>query len=145
MEKSKLFLTLGLLLSVGVAGFLLGYKELPLGGGGQAERACQTSTSTRSLVNTTSRQVLATSSQRAFARISIDIATSTVIATSSINLAFNEDATVGAGTSTLLSSSTPHFIEFGRNTDFPYTGAVQGATDSGATTVFVTECVYFNP
>jgi hypothetical protein len=102
---------------------------------------CDTSTITAATVGhqLTSR-IFATSSNRAFAIVQLET-TAGGMATSSVFLAFNEDVAATATSGIKLSTSTPTFT-FGLNTDFPYIGAVQAITDSGSTTVRVTECTY---
>lgn len=106
---------------------------------------CDVTTSSRVTIgNQASTRVLATSTNRAFARIAIgDSATNTV------STSFDEDnlAVLNAGLLIGLtqvgsgSTSTPE-IDFGITTVFPYTGSVTAITDNGTTTVTVTECVY---
>ena len=104
-----------------------------------------TTTSRVTIGNQASTRVVATSTQRAFARISIgDLATNTV------SFSFNEDAAATLNSGLLIglsqagftgSTSTPA-VDFGITTVFPYTGSVTAITDNGTTTVAVTECVY---
>ena len=103
---------------------------------------CTTSTITAVPVgNQLSVQVLATSTNdRAWARIQ-QVRDSAGVATSSLSVAFNADVQATANNGLQLSTSTPT-IDFGINTDFPYTGAVQVLASSGSTTVRVTECKY---
>lgn len=67
-------------------------------------------------------------------------------ATSSVALGLDGVApAIGTGINLDLATSTPSgqpFIEFGRNADFPYVGAVTGLASTGSTTVEVVECLY---
>ena len=114
------------------------------GGGGFAEKSCTSMTSTSVVVgpgNNGRVQLLATSSARANAIISLANSGNNIPATSSISLAFNNDIWATVGTGFTLATDTP-YISFGRNTDFNYTGAVQGITSGGSTTVKITQCNY---
>lgn len=92
--------------------------------------------------------VLATSSRRAWARISVgDNATNTVF------LSFDEGAKAVANTGLVLNrangtaggeATTTPYVEFGLNTDFPYTGAVSATSETGTSTLLVSQCVYAN-
>lgn len=89
-----------------------------------------------------STQILATTSNRAYARIQIpDNATNTVRLAFGGSSATASNGIIIGGAITNGATSTP-FIEFGLNTDFPFVGAVQGLTDNGSTTVDVTTCIY---
>jgi hypothetical protein len=68
-------------------------------------------------------------------------------ATNTVALSFNEGAAAVLGQGYQLfdfSTSTGEAskITFGRNTEFPYVGAVTGKTNYGSTTLLVTECLY---
>lgn len=90
--------------------------------------------------------VLATSTLRAWARISVgDNATNTIF------LSFDEGAKAVADTGVPLNfangtvggeaTSTP-FVDFGLKTNLPYTGAVSATAETGTTTLLITECNY---
>ena len=105
---------------------------------------CDITTSTLKTVGPQeSTEVLATTTDRSYARISVgDNATNTVF------IQLNDvEATVAAspivlnGANTNGASSTPS-IEFGLTTLFPYLGVVEILTDNGTTTVGVIECAY---
>lgn len=91
--------------------------------------------------------VLSAYSGRAWARIEAR-ATSTPV----YSLSFDEGAAAVDGEGLEIASgygtgagasSTPSYIDFGLNTDFPYTGAVTAINDSAASSsVLVTECRY---
>lgn len=108
--------------------------------------ACDTTTSSRVTIgNQASTRVLASSTSRAFARISIgDSATNTA------SLAFDEDAAAVLNRGILIGSSQAGFtgststpsVDFGITTILPYTGSVTAITDNGTTTATVFECVY---
>ena len=103
---------------------------------------CTTSTvSAVPVGNQFALQVLATSTgQRAYAMLQ-QVTTAGGVATSSVSLGFNEDVALTSGNGIQLSTSTPT-ITFGLNTDFPYDGAVRAITDTGSTTLRVTECLF---
>lgn len=113
-------------------------KQPQLGGIGSVnQRSCSYATSSVTTLTQTSQVVLATSSSRAWARIH------QVQATSTVYLNFNGGPAVVAASSTTIAlnaTSSAPFIEFGLNTEFPYTGAVTGVVDAGSTAVRVTEC-----
>ena len=105
---------------------------------------CSVSASTNVTINpSTSSRVVATSSQRAWARISIgNNATNTAF------LSFDEDASAVANqglglnlANTNGASSTPS-IDFGLATTFPYTGSVTAISNLGTTSLLVTTCDY---
>lgn len=122
-------------------------QEDPLGGGdGFQARSCTISTVANAIIGTTSSTVLAAHSGRAWARIT-QVQNTAAIATSTPFLSFNAGASAVANSGVTLGTTTPS-IDFGRNTDFPYTGAVTAINAnilsivSGSTTVQVTECRY---
>lgn len=64
-------------------------------------------------------------------------------ATNTISLSFDEGAAAVANEGHLLYATTSQQkVEFGRATNFPYTGAVTGIASVGSSTVVVTECSY---
>lgn len=102
--------------------------------------ACASITSTKVTIgNQISTQLLATSSRRAWARIQMP-----AIASSTAYLALNKDAAavVGAGTALNASASSTDFMDSGLATLNPYTGAIEGITNAGSTTVQVDQCSY---
>lgn len=104
--------------------------------------ACRNTSTSRVVVGaTSSTQVLATTSNRAYARISQPSA-----ATNTVSISFNGGtaATMLNGELLAAASTTPgeRFIEFGLSTPFPYDGAVTALTSTGSTTVIVTNCTY---
>ena len=150
MKQNILIITI--LIILGVVGYSAYFKEQSLGSGANSGTiACTVQTVTAATVGTTSSTVLAAHSNRAWARIQQPLN-----ASSTISLAFATGTSATAGSGLLLSSATTtsplSFIDFGKNTDFPYTGAVTGivANTNGAflvagnasTTVQVTECRY---
>ena len=105
---------------------------------------CDVTTTTKvNIGDDLSTRVLATSTNRAWARVSVgNNATNTVFAS------FDEDAAAvlneGFGlnlANTNGASSTPS-IDFGITTVLPYIGSVTAITNFSTTTVLVTECVY---
>lgn len=83
-------------------------------------------------------EVLATSTNRAWARISVPRnATNTSFAE------FNDiDATTNSAFALGAASTTPSSLEFGLTTSFPYIGAVNVINSPASSTVLVVECVY---
>lgn len=109
-------------------------------GYGLIEEACDTATSTMRVLGPATSNgvgvVLEAYSNRSYAKIE---------ATSTVYLSLDEGAgaEIGRGVGLNLASTSPSYIEFGRSTSLPYTGAVTGIwSGSGSTTVMVTECRY---
>ena len=117
-------------------------KEVQAGGDGFVASSCIASSSAITIGDDISTQILASSSRRAWARVSVaNSATNTVslslndvTAVSNRGILLNHSNTGGA-------SSTPLF-DFGLNTDMPYTGSIKAITNFSTTTVLVTQCVY---
>ena len=128
----------------------IGYKIIntqTLGGGaGQVASSCTTSTVANATIGTTSSTVLAAHSNRAWARIT-QVQTTGGVATSTPFLSFNAGAVAVVNSGVTLGTTTPS-VDFGRNTDFPYTGVITGivgnvgGASNASTTVQVTECRY---
>lgn len=150
--KLPFFITLGVLALI--VGFRLVYAAStnsvlldPNSRPAKDGAACTVETSTKVVIgDDISTRVLASSTYRAWARISIgDMATNTISAS------FNQDAPAVVGQGVMLglsgsgyqagSTSTPN-VDFGLTTQFPYTGSVTAITDNGTTTAVVTECNY---
>lgn len=117
-------------------------KEVEAGGDGFVAYNCTASSSAITIGDDISTQILATTSRRAWARVSL-----ANNATNTASLAWN-DVTAVHNTGTLLNAavtggaSTTPSLDFGLNTDFPYTGAVKVITNFSTTTILVTQCVY---
>lgn len=146
MKLSEL-LIIGAIFAVStfVGVFLATSAKTPTLGGTSslASYPCATVTNTRVAIgNQLSTTVLAASSRRAWARISVPNA-----ATSTFFLSLGGTATVGSGVVLNGSnvkggaSSTP-FIDIGLDTWLPYTGAVSAITNVGSTTAVVSTCAY---
>lgn len=108
--------------------------------GVSASKCSTSSTEVATVGHQVSSTLLSANETRAYARIQV-----MPNATNTTSISFDEGAAAvlnegasisGAGTTTMQS------IEFGRNTDFPYTGAVTGLNNVGSSTVLVTECSY---
>ena len=85
--------------------------------------------------------ILGTSTNsRAYVRLQ-QVRTAAGVATSSVSISFDEGALATVNNGIQLSTSTPT-IEFGINTFHPYGGAVHAITDTGSTTLRITECTY---
>lgn len=90
-----------------------------------------------------STQVLAASTNRAWARISVgNNATNTVFASFDEGAAATLNNGIGLNTANTGGASSTPYIDFGITTPFPYNGAVTAITNFGTTTVLVTECSY---
>ena len=104
--------------------------------------ACRVASTTRVTVgHQASTQIIDRKDNRAFTRISQPAnATNTV----SISLSDGTAATLLNGELLVKASTTPGFnsIEFGLNTDNPYVGAVTALSDTGSTSLIVTNCLY---
>lgn len=141
--KKTTIIGIGIIVLVALATFYVTSDRQTFGGGaGQTATSCTTSTvAVATIGNQLSGTVLAAHSNRAWARIEQPIN-----ATNTVNLAFNAGtaATITSGLqlTTATTTSPVAYIDFGRNTDFPYTGAVTGITNTGSTTILVTECRY---
>lgn len=108
--------------------------------GSVAADKCNVSTTTSRIVGSASSTiVLEANETRAYAKIE-----TLFNATNTIYLSFDEGAAAVASKGTALGTTTATnpSIVFGRNTDFPYTGAVMSLASNGTTTVLVTECSY---
>ena len=109
----------------------------------QDQRGCQSmKVQVVPIGNQFSLTILAANSNRAYARIE-----QPSFATSSdfLAMATGTAATIGLNATQILGghgTTTTRFIEFGLNTQHPYTGAVTGVTNLGSSTVNVTECSY---
>jgi len=102
------------------------------------QASCTASTSGEAIVASGSRQILATSSRRAWARITQADATSNTIA-----LSFNYDAPVTQGSKgnfLQLSNGATTTLDFGLNQPFSYTGAVEASSSVGSTNIIVSQC-----
>lgn len=139
--KDNILLGLVLVIAVSVAFPLFQSSnslDASLGGGGFREQDCDVNTVSSVLVGPDAgfnSTILSAHSTRAWATLRQGSN-----ATNTISISFDEGSAAVAGQGIPLHGTTS--IEFGRNTDFPYTGAVTGVTAAGTTTVFVTECRY---
>ena len=100
---------------------------------------CDTSVTSRIVFgDDLSTTIMVASTSRAYARLQ-QSRDSVGVATSSVFLSFDEGVAATVNSGLELSTTTP-FIEFGIDTDFPYTGAVTAIGNSGSTTVLATIC-----
>ena len=115
------------------------------GSGGQYARTCATSFSEATTTgHQLSKTILPAYGLRAWARVQIiNNATNTTYvnfdegtAATSLNGIPLGGAITGGATSTIQN------IDFGLNTDFPYTGIVTALNNNGSSTIFITECRY---
>lgn len=128
---------LGLAVGAAIVGILL-FSPSQSGTGGTVSRSCEIVTTTAVAVgDDVSSTILSATSGRNWARVQ-QVRDAGGVATSSVFINFGATATVDNGIE--LSTSTP-YLEFGFETDNPYTGIVTGITNGAAsTTVLVTEC-----
>jgi len=146
MEKLKLAIA-GIL--VALASYLIGGSSVPakLGMTSRSQASCNVRVSTKAVVgNESSATILSAHPNRAWARIQ-----QPANATNTVYLSFDEGASAVSGSGMFLTdgitvigyaSSTLDNVVFGLNTDMPYNGAVTGITNTGSTTVLVTECIF---
>jgi len=135
----------GILLAI--ASYLVGGVNIPqkLAGGNSGITAaqCTLGTATRVTVgNQASSVILAAAGNRAWAMIQ-----SPSSATNTVAISLGGTPTIGSGieinsTSTDTTVVPMTYFTFGRNTDLPYTGAINGLTNLGSTTIQVVECLY---
>jgi hypothetical protein len=111
------------------------------GGNGFDAYSCTASSSTIIIGDDIATTVLSAHSRRAWATLQVNNNATNTVATSfggtaSMNNGYllNQAITNGA-------STTPS-INFGLNTDFPYTGAISAITNFSTTTILVTQCIY---
>jgi len=134
-------LLIGLLVLAVVA---IGYAFYPqhqnLGGTGLlTQSSCTASTSVATISGAASSQILATSSRRAWARVE------NTNTSNSVALSFNYDKAVSTSapnyqTLPTATANVANSIDFGLNTDFPYTGAVTASSSVGSVSLLVTQC-----
>lgn len=114
--------------------------EAPVGGGdGFTASACTVTHSVALVGHQESRTILSANSRRAWAVIQQPVS-----ATNTVSLSLGGTATYGQGYHLYqaLTASSTNEMEFGLNTDLPYTGAVTAITAAASSTVLVTQCVY---
>lgn len=105
-------------------------------GGAMVTSECTVSTVANSAVgNELTTTLLAAYSNRAWARI--QVADGEV---EPIFVSFDEGAAATVDNGLALTATSTTYIDFGLNTEFPYTGAVTGITGTASTTVLITEC-----
>lgn len=105
-----------------------------------AQKCSVSSTQVALVGHQLSSTILSANETRAYAKIQ-----QPVNATNTVSLSFDEGAAAVLNRGIQLYgvySTTSPSIEFGRATDFPYTGAITGITNLGSTTVLITECSY---
>jgi hypothetical protein len=113
----------------------MGYETL--GRDAHLERACTVTQTVATVGHQVSTTVLAANSQRAWATIR-----QPQNATNTVSLGFGTAASAVTGLQLYTPASTSESYTFGKKTDFPFTGAVNGLTSTGSTTVKVVQCVY---
>jgi hypothetical protein len=105
-----------------------------------ASQQCTTSTVTAVTVgNQVSTRIVATSSRRALVRIE-----QPANATNTVTLSLNSDIAATAGNGLQLTPATTTspvpLMDFGLNADLNYTGSIQAITNTGSSTLLVTQC-----
>lgn len=144
MKYNANFVIIMLAVVVIGGGIIWGTRSSSFGGTGAGSQAdaCTVNTVTMATVgNQISSTILSAHANRAWARIQQPIN-----ATNTVNVAANAGAAATRVSGLQLPASTTTspvpYLDMGLATDFPYTGAVTGITDSGSSTVEVTECLY---
>ena len=143
MDKLKHKGIIGLILALLFGGGAVAVTDL----GGIRDSGCKNVTqSVVDVGNEESLEILATTSNRALARLerlNFSGDGNDTLGTTTPWLAFTNGgaATSGEGIP-LYASSTKNFIEFGRNTIFPYIGSVTVITDTASTSLLLTVCDY---
>lgn len=108
------------------------------GEGGQAASACTASTTRVAIGHQEAKEILPDYARRAWAHISIQDRLGNT-ATNTIAVGLGETPSLTRGYE--LSTTTTE-LNFGLNTDLPFTGAVNVLTSTGSTTIDVVECRY---
>lgn len=112
-----------------------------LAGENLGAQACETTTTLAAIGDDLSTRLLATSSTRAWARISQPLN-----ATNTVSIRFDQDkaatSLLGIPLQNASTTNGSFSIEFGLDTDLPYTGSVTGLTSTGSTTIHITQCNY---
>lgn len=105
---------------------------------GYGDASCTVSQSVV-VVGTTSQEVVANNARYAWVRIQ-----QPMTATNTVSLGFGIVATASSSIQlgTQASSVAPDRVEFGLNTDFPYTGSVQALANTASSVLFITRCIY---
>ena len=141
MKDNIIIAALGILVVIGLMA-TTGSDGNPLGG--ISDAACTTSSVAAITVgNQESSTVVSAASNRAIVLIQ-----QPANATNTVSLSVDEGAAANVGDGLELTAATTTspvtHMTFGRhnNADIPYTGAITGITDSGSTTVLVTQCNY---
>lgn len=135
------FLTSLVLALVAVCAYLVTQNNVTFSGSPASNKCEVSSIAVATVGSDVSTQLLATSSNRAWARIQ-----QVVNATNTVYISLDEDAlatvTSGIHLGDGPSTSSIEYLDLGMNTALPYTGAVRGIAGTGTTTVHVTECKY---
>jgi hypothetical protein len=138
MNRNITILSVLLLTLIGV-----GYLSNQTAQGEVFSSACTASTSAIVIGNQASTLVVSTTTNRAFARLQAnDNATNTVMIGLRGAAAVSGQGPQIHGAVTLGATSTQDYLDFGLNTNFPYTGTITAKTDNGSTTLNITQCLY---
>ncbi len=145
MKKTYVIPGLLLVLFLATASLVaLFHAQVSYGSGtDRGTRNCTVTTSSKAVVgHQLSSTLLAANSLRSWARVSL-VTTAGGVATNTIAVSLDEGASASLGNGLTIATGTPT-LDVGKNTDQAYTGAITGLTDTGSTTVMITECEY-NP
>lgn len=118
----------------------VGKTDAQMLGGVNAPKCTVSSTETATVGHQLTTTLLAENGTRAYTRIQTRSGEG-----NTISLSFDEGAAAVVGEGLQLgnfASTSENYIEFGRATNFPYTGAVTGITNTSSTTLMITECSY---
>ena len=145
IEEFSNFVLMILVVVIG-GGYLLSQQGGSFGGGyTTANDPCSVAVSSVATVGPStsngSAVILAADVNRVWARIAV-----TSTSTDPVWLSFDEGSNAVIGNGMMLgpnSTTTQAFVDFGRNTGFPYTGIVKGINAlSASSSVLITSCSY---
>lgn len=150
MKKGIASIAVGIILVAGLVWFFFFRNQQSFGAGaGQTATSCNVTTIVSTLVGPKTSKggttILPAKSNRAWARVQ-PVTTSTAV----FYLGFGSNAILGGslalvqiGSPATTGTTTASYLDFGRNTDFPYTGAVTAINDTTASSsMMITECLY---
>lgn len=132
------FAAVGILLAA-----IISFSAHELSAGGfatSASQQCTASTSAIVIGNQVSLTIVSAAGRRANLRVQQPIN-----ATNTVTLGLTASAVTSAGGLQLTPATTTspvNYMDIGLNTDMNYTGPVQAITNTGSTTVLVTQCLF---
>src|SRR5574343_40123 len=136
MKKHLIAVGIGIV----IIAILIFVKDASFGGdGGMQASGCTVTETTATVGKDLAGTILSANGRRAWARVQMPSA-----ATNTVYVSFGGTSSVGTGVvlGNQGATTTTNYIDFGRNTDFPYVGAVTGMSSVGTSTVLVAECKY---